>query len=113
MGFWAWFWIWTGLVVASLAVYALIGLSLFHRGQEVLHQLQRMAKPVSDLAAAIGPSKLEGERESDLLSDPVKLEQNRRNILNRKSKKRAARQRSLRTALKNIDVNESRFTDVR
>jgi hypothetical protein len=51
------------------------------------------------------------ERESDILANLGDLELDRRDILKRKSKKRAARQRSLITGLKNIDVNESRFTN--
>lgn len=113
MGFWAWFWIWTGLVIGSLAVFALIGLSLFNRGLEVMHQLSRISKPAEDLMAAMEKRPVPEAKESDVLGDLATLEQKRRNILSEKSKKRAARQRSLRSALKHIDVNESRFNDVR
>jgi hypothetical protein len=111
MGFWAWFWIWIGLLIASLAFYALIGLSLFNRAKEVLHQVDRIAQPAAVLLEAISSKPMLPGRESDLLSPIAKLDSERQLILKKKTKKRAARQRSLRTALKNIDVNESRFTN--
>jgi heme exporter protein D len=111
MGFWAWFWIWVSLVIGSLAVYALIGKSLFNRGMEVLHQLERITKPAQALIEAMDSKAKAIEGESDLLGSVGELEAERRAILNRKTKNRSARQRSLISALKHIDVNESRFTN--
>ena len=111
MGFWAWFWIWVGLIIASLGVFAMIGWSLFNSAMAVGHQLAKLAKPAAALIAAAEAKSPVNERESDILANLGDLEIDRRDILKRKSKKRAARQRSLITGLKNIDVNESRFTN--
>jgi 4-hydroxyphenylpyruvate dioxygenase-like putative hemolysin len=111
MGFWGWFWIWVGLIIASLGVFAIIGWSLFDRAMAIGHQLSKLAKPVAALIAAAEAKSPVSERESDVLADLGELEIDRRDILKSKSKKRAARQRSLITGLKNIDVNESRFTN--
>jgi hypothetical protein len=111
MGFWAWFWIWVVLALGSLAIFALIGKSLFNRAVEVAHQLDRIAVPAAALVASMGDRAVLAEHEPDLLVSPSEIEQKRQVFLNLKSKKRAVRQRSLRSALKNIDVNESRFTN--
>ncbi|MEO0066897.1 MAG: hypothetical protein RJB63_22 [Actinomycetota bacterium] len=111
MGFWLWFWIWVALFVGSLAVYALIGKSLFNRGMDVWHQVERIGKSAAPLMAALEAKPEPVERESDLLRPVGELDADRQSILNRKTKKQAARQRSLRSALKHIDVNESRFTN--
>jgi hypothetical protein len=111
MGFWAWFWIWCGLFLASLAVYALIGKSLFNRGMEVMHQVERIAKPAQALFEALGNKPSIAEQEPDLLRPAAELDAERKAFLKRKTKKRAARQRSLRSAIKHIDLNESRFTN--
>jgi heme exporter protein D len=112
MGFWAWFWIWVALSIGALAVFGFIGKSLLNRAGTVLHQVERIMKPVQELSDALGTkSKLEA-KESDLLTPVSDLDARRTKFLKQKSKKRAARQRSLRSALKHIDVNESRFTNV-
>lgn len=111
MGFWAWFWIWTALIIGSLLVYGLIGKSLFNRGLEVLHQLERIGKPAQALMAAMEAKPKLDDLESDLLTPVVELEAERKAILKKKTQKQTARQRRLRSALKHIDVNESRFTN--
>jgi hypothetical protein len=111
VGFWAWFWIWVILAVASLAVLGLLGKSLLNKTGDVLHQVERIMAPVQKLAEAIGSKPELTDRESDVLTPAADLEAERTALLKKKSKKRAARQRSLREALKNIDVNESRFTN--
>jgi hypothetical protein len=109
MGFWAWFWIWTALVIGSLAVFGFIGKGLFNRGLSVLHQLSQIAPIAQNLFEALEAKPKAEDKESDLLTSPT--EEKRRVLLKRKSKKQAARQRSLRSAIKHIDVNESRFTN--
>ena len=111
MGFWAWFWIWVGLFLASLALYALIGKSLFNKGMDVLHQVERIAKPAQALMQALESKPKLEDRESDLLTPVGELDAECRVLLKRKSRKQAARQRRLRDAVKHIDVNESRFTN--
>jgi hypothetical protein len=111
MGFWAWFWIWVGLVLGSLIFYAVIGKSLFDRGMDVFHQIERIAKPAQALIAALDSKTPFEAKESDLLTPVGDLEAERQVLLKRKTRKLSARQRSLRSALKNIDVNESRFTN--
>ena len=111
MGFWAWFWIWVALSIGALAVLGLIGKSLLNKTGEVLHQVERISKPALKLAEALEAKPQLAERESNLLTPTSELEAERTVILKRKSKKQAARQRSLREALKDIDVNESRFTN--
>ena len=111
MGFWAWFWIWTALIIGSLVVYGLIGKSLFNRGMEVLHQLERIGKPAQALMTAMESKPQLDDLESDLLTPVGELDAERKAFLKRKTQKQAARQRSLRSALKHIDVNESRFTN--
>jgi hypothetical protein len=112
MGFWAWFWIWVGLSIGSLAVFGFIGKSLVNSVGAVLHQVERTLKPVQMLADALATKSELEHKEPDLLRTLSDLEAKRSNILKQKSKKRSARQRSLRSALKRIDVNESRFTNV-
>jgi hypothetical protein len=111
MGFWAWFWIWTALVIGSLAVFGFIGKGLFNRGLSVLHQVSQIAPLAQKLFEALEAKPKAEDKESDLLTSPTELEEKRRVLLKRKSKKQAARQRSLRSAIKHIDVNESRFTN--
>ncbi|MFM6939682.1 MAG: hypothetical protein ACKOUD_03575 [Rhodoluna sp.] len=111
MGFWAWFWIWTVLILSSLAVFAFIGKSLFNRLGDVLHQFERMSKPALALAEVLGAKTAVKELESDLLTPVGELEAQRAELLRVKSKKQAARQRRLISGLKKIDLNESRFTN--
>ena len=111
MGFWAWFWIWTGLISGSLVVYGLIAKSLFNRGLEVMHQLERIGRPAQALLAAVETKPTLEDLESDLLTPVAELDAERKAILKRKTQKQTARPRRLRTALKQIDVNESRFTN--
>ena len=112
MGFWSWFWIWLALLLASSTTLMLIGLSLFHRAAEVVHQVTRISSTASPLLAAMASKAAIAERDSDLLTPTEEARRRRSSLLKNKTKKRAARQRSLITALKNIDVNESRFTNV-
>jgi glutamine synthetase adenylyltransferase len=111
MGFWAWFWIWSGLVLASLAVFGLLGKSLLNKTGDVLHQVERIMTPAQKLAETLAVKPELTDKESDLLTPASELEAERSALLKKKSKKQAARQRSLREALKHIDVNESRFTN--
>ena len=111
MGFWAWFWIWAGLILGSLIFYVLIAKSLFNRGMDVLHQVERITKPAQALIASLDAKPELADKESDLLTPLGELEAERRVLLKRKTRKQAARQRSLRSAVKHIDVNESRFTN--
>ncbi|CAB4627204.1 unannotated protein [freshwater metagenome] len=111
MGFWAWFWIWTALIIGSLAVFGFIGKGLFNRGLSVFHQVSQIAPVAKKLFDALEAKPKPEDKESDLLTPAAELEEKRRVLLKRKSKKQAARQRSLRSAIKHIDVNESRFTN--
>ena len=111
MGFWAWFWIWTALIIGSLAVLAFIGKSLFNSASAVLHQIERISKPALALAEAMANKPKLEDLESDVLTSVAEVEAKRASLLKQKSKKQAARQRRLRNALKDIDVNESRFTN--
>jgi hypothetical protein len=109
MGFWAWFWVWVGLVVGSLVFFAAIGYFLFAKAEAVVHQLGRTASQVEPLMTAIDTAAKLDERESDLLADTDALTRKRELLLKRKNQKRSQRQRRLRGAIKDIDLNESRF----
>lgn len=111
MGFWAWFWIWVALVIGSLAVFGFIAKGLLNRSAAVLHQVNQVMPVAQKLLDALEAKTKAEERESDLLVSSSELEEERRVLLKRKSKKQDARQRSLISALKHIDVNESRFTN--
>jgi hypothetical protein len=111
MGFWSWFWIWLGLSIGSLVVLGLIGKSLLNRSGEVVHQIERIMAPMQDLVEAMNSKPEKTERDSDLLTPVGDLEASRAKLLKQKSKKRDLRQRRLRSAVKHIDVNESRFTN--
>lgn len=111
MGFWAWFWIWTALVIGSLAVFGFIAKGLLNRSAAVLYQVSQIMPVAQKLLDALEAKTKAEERESDLLVSSSELEEERRVLLKRKSKKQDARQRSLISALKHIDVNESRFTN--
>lgn len=111
MGFWVWFWIWTALVITSLAVFGFIGKSLLNSASAVLHQIERISKPALALAEAMASKPKLEDLESDVLTPVTEVEAERASLLKQKSKKQAARQRRLRNALKDIDVNESRFTN--
>ncbi len=111
MGFWAWFWVWVALMIGSLAVFGFIGKGLFNRAQAIFHQVNQIMPTVQRLLDAIEAKAKVEERESDLLVPSSELEEERRVLLKRKSKKQGARQRSLISALKHIDVDESRFTN--
>lgn len=111
MGFWAWFWIWCGLIIVSLAVLGLIGKSLFNRSVEVAHQGARLAGSAAGLLEGLSSKPTLDDSESDVNRPTEEVEAERIALLKQKSKKRAARQRRLIAELKNIDVNESRFTN--
>lgn len=111
MGFWAWFWIWAALIIGSLVVFAFLGKGLLNRGSSIFHQLSLLAPTAQKLFEALEVKNKTEDRESDLLVPVSELEGKRRVLLKQKSKKHSARQRSLRSALKHIDVNESRFTN--
>lgn len=113
MGFWTWFWIWTFLSLGALTVLAFIGKSLLNRAQSVAYQLEQIVKPVAALIEAVGEKPDLQDLESDLLTPSAILERERTQLLKRKSKKQDARQRSLISALKHIEVQESRFKNVR
>jgi ABC-type multidrug transport system fused ATPase/permease subunit len=111
MNFWAWFWIWTALVIGSLAVFVFIGKGLFNRVLSILYQVNQILPVAQKLFESLEAKPKAEDKESDVLASSSELEEKRRVLLKRNSKKRAARQRSLRSAIKNIDVNESRFTN--
>lgn len=111
MNFWAWFWIWTALILGSLVIFGFIGKGLFNRALSVFQQFSQLTPVVQKLIEAAGAKTKLEDKESDLLTPSSELEEERRVLLKRKSKKQAARQRSLRSAIKHIDVNESRFTN--
>lgn len=111
MGFWGWFWIWAALALGSLAVFGFIGKGLFNRIVSVLHQVNQIAPTAQKLFEALEAKPKAEDLESSLLTPLSELEEKRRVLLQRKSKKQARRQRSLINAIKKIDVNESRFTN--
>lgn len=111
MGFWAWFWIWTALVVGSLVLFGIIGKGLLNRALAIWHQASQVTPTAQKLFEALEAQPKAEDGESDLLTPIAELEEKRRVLLKRKSRKRALRQRSLVSAIKHIDVNESRFTN--
>lgn len=109
MGFWAWFWIWTALVIASLAVFALIGLELANRGKALARELAKL-KPVidelneiiEDIPVLADPVNALERDYSELVAERVALSEN-------KKRKHDERQRRLIKHLKDIDPAEKRF----
>ena len=100
------------MIIGSLAVLAFIGKSLWNSASAVFHQFERISKPALALAEAMANKPKLEELESDLLTPVAEAEAARAKLLKQKSKKRSARQRRLRNALKKVDVSESRFTNV-
>lgn len=110
MGFWAWFAIWTALVLGALAVLAYLGWQLMQKGLKVAKELEKLEPVLSKLQAAT-EAKSEYERpEPDLLKDPVEVYKIRNAFEKRREQKREARKHMLIQRLKHIDPAESRFT---
>ncbi|MEO0027134.1 MAG: hypothetical protein RL716_465 [Actinomycetota bacterium] len=109
MGFWAWFWIWTTLLVSSVAVLGIITVGLWNRFSEVLHQFERLAKNSEALQVAMVKPDDVARPEDNLLDDPAVLVAERRHLLTGKQKKHEARQRRLIESLKHFNPDESRF----
>ena len=108
MGFWFWFTIWTVLIVGALATFAYIGLSLRDSANKLRPEIEIALQRAQDLAILresasgyVGPK-------PDV--DPVLALQKRRGILGARRLKREARERRLVEHLKDLEIDESRFS---
>ncbi len=111
MGFWAWFWIWTGLIVGSLAVFAYLFWDLFTKAVPILEQLKIGAERTKPLLEALEKASDYQPTESAILADREDVFAQRADVVRNKEERIKARQRRLIESLKDIDVNESRFTN--
>lgn len=111
MGFWAWFWIWTALVLGSLGLFAYLFWNLWTKAEPSLHQLQILAKRLEPLSEAMQKASDYKAPESSLLNDGEDVFAQRAELVRNKEKRAKARERRLIASLNAIDVNERRFTD--
>ena len=109
MGFWLWFAIWSVLGIGAIIAFALIGYELFIKGEATFHQLTRLESQVRPLQAAI-ETKTELERPAESLLDPAAAAVKRRAIIKYREQKAADRQRRLVARLKDLNIDESRFS---
>jgi len=109
MGFWFWFAIWSVLALAALVAFALIGYDLFIKGEAAFHQYERLNAQVKPLQAAIDEHKAI-ERPTESLLEPSIAINKRKALLKRREQKASDRQRRLIARLKDIQIDESRFS---
>ena len=109
MGFWAWFFIWATLALASLLTLGLIGKSLFNKSVEVAHQIGRVATEAQKLVDLIDSRQGSAPKPQSELITLETASTQRRSFLKAKAKKREDRTRILIKSLKKFDPNESRF----
>lgn len=109
MGFWAWFAIWSGLALAALITFALIGYELFVKAEATFHQLERLNSQVQPLQTAIDERKAI-ERPTESLLEPSVAINKRKALLKRREQQASDRQRRLIARLKDIQIDESRFS---
>ena len=109
MGFWAWFWIWTSLVISALVGLAIIAKSLYNKLGSVEHQARRLLEKAIGLANTIETKPKISAPESSMLADPAIAKARLLKLRKLKVKKQEQRQRRLIASLKRFDPNESRF----
>ena len=109
MGFWGWFWIWVALSVGAIAIFALLGRSLWNRAVSAGHQASRLVEKGIALSNAMASKPNIKAPASSLLADPIAIQAQRKAMQKRKTKKHEQRQRRLIASLKRFDPNESRF----
>jgi hypothetical protein len=109
VGFWFWFAIWAVLAIGALIAFALIGYELFIRGEATFHQLVKLESQVRPLQIAM-ETKTTVERPAESLLDPGSAAVNRRAIIKHREQKAADRQRRLVARLKDLNIDESRFS---
>lgn len=111
MGFWAWFWIWTALIVGSLAFFAYLFWNLWTKAEPSIRQLQILAERLEPLNEALQAESDYKAPESSLLNDGEDVFAQRAELVRNKEKRSKARERRLIASLNAIDVDERRFTD--
>lgn len=109
MGFWGIFWLWAALILSSLILFALIGLSLFHRLAAAAHQAKRIAERLEKLTNLMEKKPILSRGSDSILADPAGLQLRRRALIKAKVKKQEKRRRRLIASLKRFDSKESRF----
>lgn len=100
MGFWAWFLIWSALIVLTLAGFAQVLYSLYQKGIALQKVVEPLLPKLEALQRATERSQPTEQPESALLSDPVEQMKLRLTILRRKQKKRDAKEHMLINRLK-------------
>lgn len=108
MDFWAWFWIWTALITASLAAFGYLGYELFIKAGAIWHQGQRLKKQIDPLIA-LASHREPAKRPEESLLTPGATFRARKNLLRAREEKAQARQRRLIARLKDFKPQESRF----
>jgi len=95
MPFWAWLLIDLGILILGAGWWAILGFDLANRGERLAH----VVKPMLDAAAALEAAQLADyeytKPESDLESDPVRLERAWEHRMALREQKKQARQRRL------------------
>ncbi len=95
MGFWAWFLIWSVLIVLTLAGFAQVLYSLYKKGIALQKVVEPLLPKLEALQRAAERSPQIEQPESAVLSDPVEQMKVRLAILRRKQKKRDAKEHML------------------
>jgi hypothetical protein len=111
MGYWAWFWIWTGLIAGSLAVFAYLFWDLYTKSVPIIDQIKIGAERAKPLLEALEKASEYEPTQSAILAEPEEVFAQRADVVRNKEERIKARQRRLIESLKDIDVNESRFTN--
>lgn len=109
MGFWGWFAIWSVLGLAAIITFALMGYGLFVKGEAAFHQLERLSEKVQPLESAIN-QRQEIERPAPSMLAPSTAITKRKALLKLREQKAHDRQRRLIARLKDIQIDESRFS---
>lgn len=108
MGIWFWFTLWAVLIVGALATFAYIGLSLRESANKLRPEIEIALKRAQELAELRDSASGYVGPQPD--TDPVLAVQKRRGLLSSRRLKREARERRLVEHLKDLEIDESRFS---
>lgn len=111
MGFWAWFWIWTPLVLGSLALFAYLFWDLFNKAVPIMEQVKIGAERAKPLLEALEQAPDYEKPESAVLADAEDVFAKRAEVVRNKAERIKARERRLIESLSAISVDERKFTN--
>lgn len=107
---WAWFLIWSALIVGAIATFAYIGLSIRDRAAALRPELDLLAQNAQVLAGLLDAKSDYVRPMPDTGQDPAIAVDRRRKLVRAREAKRQARERRLIEHLKHIEIDESRFS---